>query len=1410
MRPGAAQSWISQQRFTTPLALEQHMRKFVALVRFLAIFVVPLIFELSLAMPAQAQEWLPDIDVAGQPRRPIDGVSSSWWQWTVAFFSGSGGGGGAGFGAGFVGTGQSSGSQAQNRGGSGDTYVGDPINYATGNAYQSETDYKTAGSFPVVLARHFNSDDPNGPHEFGNNWRVGYSRSVSISGDGQTATVTRDDGQELKFTQSSGAWSPPVGSNYRLSQNGGGFTLITDHDETETYSSAGKLLSYANRAGLTISAAYDGQSRLSTVTDAYGRTLTFSYNGSLISQAQAPDGTVYTYGYDGSNRLASVTYPNGAQRQYHYDDFNYPNAVTAVYDENGSLFTSYGYDWYGRATSTQRAGGAEHYSIDYDSIGGGTVQVSTPVGGTERYTLTAINGIAKQTNKWTSCFFCNPNSIWGQSEWSAYDGQGNLTSYSDFNGNQTVVAYDTARNLPTSQTSASGTPIARTISTNWHPDFRLPTAIGDGERNFAFTYDVKGNLLTSTVSSPTSTSTSTYTYNWAGQVLTSTDPLGHVATYAYDGAGNLTSVTNALGQTVAYTSYDANGRPLTIQDANGVVTNLSYNFRGQVTSSVTQGQTTTYSYDAAGQLTQLQAPSGAVHYFTYDGAHRLIGVSDALGNRLAYTLDGAGNRTKEEAFDPSGALVRTHSRSYDGLNRLNQEFGASGQTSTVYYDSNDNVVGVEDPNGNGTTFAYDALNRAYVKAESVNIHSPDPNVMVFTRYTFDANGRLASVMDPRGLVTSYTYNAFDQRATISSPDTGATTKTFDAAGNVTTSTDARGQTTSYLYDGLNRLVRATHADGSIIAYGYDQGAYGVGRLTSMSDPSGTTSYAYDALGHVVQKTQTTGYVTLVTQWSYDAGSGRLVSVTYPSGSVVLYAYDANARVSAIGLQPPGQGPGTLIDQIAYSPFGAVASWRNSAFGGFYVRNFDQDGRISAIISSTGNTLSFAYDPAGRIVSIDESGRATKSFAYDTRDRLTGYGYGGTSILYAYDASGNRISDSSFSYTIDAGSNRLIGVAGGGGFSYDAAGGMTSNAGLYSLAYDARNRLAQTNVGALVTSYGVNGLGQRVSKNGPSSGPVEYAYDLSGRVIGIYGQSGAVREEIVWLGDLPIATRQNGSTFYIAPDHLGAPHEIVNSGNGQVWFWDHDPFGQGAPWSAAGFAHDLRFPGQVFDVETGLYNNGLRDYLPAAGRYVESDPIGLDGGINTYGYAANNPVSLIDPFGLDPKSKEKPEALPDIDIAGCLWCMLTSFFDFGKAAHDIRDDPWGVLQGGLDGLGPVGAVATGSIRVAGRLAAVVPSSRALGRALEAIGQARQARDAAHHIVAGSAAAAAPARATLQRLGIGINDAANGVFLRDAEHAGLHTAEYYSTVNNALANVATKAEAEQILQSIGQRLQSGGYP
>jgi RHS repeat-associated protein len=169
-----------------------------------------------------------------------------------------------------------------------------------------------------------------------------------------------------------------------------------------------------------------------------------------------------------------------------------------------------------------------------------------------------------------------------------------------------------------------------------------------------------------------------------------------------------------------------------------------------------------------------------------------------------------------------------------------------------------------------------------------------------------------------------------------------------------------------------------------------------------------------------------------------------------------------------------------------------------------------------------------------------------------------------------------------------------------------------------------------------TNYVYNALGQLIEKSG-YEGTTILVYDEAGLLLGEYSSTGALIQETVWMGDLPVATlRPNGSSitvYYVHADHLGTPRKITNpSSNTVVWRWDPDTFGTASP-SITTISYNLRFPGQYYLPETALYNNYFRMFDPQTGRYLESDPIGLNGGVNTYAYANENPIMRRDPSGL---------------------------------------------------------------------------------------------------------------------------------------------------------------------------------
>jgi len=149
----------------------------------------------------------------------------------------------------------------------------------------------------------------------------------------------------------------------------------------------------------------------------------------------------------------------------------------------------------------------------------------------------------------------------------------------------------------------------------------------------------------------------------------------------------------------------------------------------------------------------------------------------------------------------------------------------------------------------------------------------------------------------------------------------------------------------------------------------------------------------------------------------------------------------------------------------------------------------------------------------------------------------------------------------------------------------------------------------------------------------------FVYDEAGYLLGEYDGTGAVIQETVWLGDLPVGVLKPGALYNVNPDHLGAPLTVTDATGQIVWRWDSDPYGNGKPNenpSGLGtFTYNLRFPGQYYDKETELHYNYFRDYNPKMGRYVQVDPIGLAGGVNLYGYVYANPVGYADRYGANP-------------------------------------------------------------------------------------------------------------------------------------------------------------------------------
>jgi YD repeat-containing protein len=588
-----------------------------------------------------------------------------------------------------------------------DVDVRNPINAGTGNKWQHETDLP-GDAFGLGFDRYYNASTIANPSNIGSGWSHAYIRSSTLQASGTLVTIRRNDGKEYNFQQSAGLWVTDAdvtdrlvelkdNSNVRI-----GWRYTTADNSAETYTATGKLTSIADSSGLTQTLVYSDASTpitiapttglLLRVTDTFGHQLNFTYDAnSRISTLIDPAGGVYRYAYDANNNLASVTYPDGTGKTYHYENTAFPHALTGVTDENGNRFATYTYDAQGRAISTEHAGGAERASLIYNADG--TTTVTDALNTTRTYNFQTILGVVKSKGQ------SQPGGSGCGASASAlsYDANGNVASRTDFNGNRTTYTYDLTRNLETSRTegltsTGATTPATRTITTVWHPTFRLPVQITNGNQQTTYAYNSQGDLTQKTVTDlagNTSRSWNTaYTYSAVPGVLLQkvedgprTD-VSDLTTYDYypaDAAcqggqlgcrGQLKQITDALGHITQLTRYSAHGQLEQLTDPNGLVMTMAYDVRQRLTSLNAGGEITAYSYDPAGQVTRVTRPDGAYLAYTYDAAHRLIKTQDGQGNTLTYTLDAMGNRVKEEARDPGGQLARTQSRVYDALSRL--------------------------------------------------------------------------------------------------------------------------------------------------------------------------------------------------------------------------------------------------------------------------------------------------------------------------------------------------------------------------------------------------------------------------------------------------------------------------------------------------------------------------------------------------------------------------------------------------------------------------------------------------------------------------------------------------------------------------------------------------------------------
>lgn len=1242
----------------------------------------------------------------------------------------------------------------KNNGCAGGCQAGDPINLGTGNEYEDQEDYATPGSMrfdrhynssPSAVSTHIGAhwrDNYDRHIEY-----LGGSATTAtvFRPDGKNFQFQKVNGA---WTPDPDVHDTLLENDDSQGHLAGWTYFVAGTQQIETYNAGGLLTSIEDLNGQTTTLTYSDATTsptiapvpglLITVTDPRDRQLHFVYGAHRrITQITLPDGGTLAYAYDGVGNLTQVTYPDGHARIYKYDENSnapsgFPHLLTGIIDENGHRFADIHYDSQRRATSSQLGGIANRVQVAYHA---NTTTVTWPLGAQSTLGLTTPLGRMRVSSNSQPCGpSCNQTAAL-----QTYDANGNLKSRTDFNGVTTAYTFDTA-GLETQRIEAQGTPVERTINTRWDAVWRNPLertrldASGKLTAKTDWVYNSRGQVLarckadptvlgatgytcTNTGTPPAGVRRWTYTYCDAvggqcplvGLLLSVDGPridVADVVQYVYytatdesgcgtaDGtchrAGDLWKITDALGHVTEMAIYDRAGRPTEVIDPNGVVTAYTYTPRGWLHTRTVAGATTTIDYDAVGDVVRIIQPDGVFNTYVYDAAHRLIGIGDALGNHIDFTLDAVGNRIAENTYATgSSTPSRSLSRIYNNLGELVKSLDAYGHASSYTYDAAGNRTGVTNALSVTTHESYDALSRLSQTVRNY-LGTDSATANATTTYAYDSRDNVSQIIDPDGLATHYDHNGLSELSQLLSPDTGTTDYTYDAAGNRISKTDARGIVSTYTYDVLNRLTSVSYPTQNPNTYYYDEpGAvtgcthsYPLGRLTRMVDSSGSTTYCYDAHGNVTRKQQVVAAKTYTTTYTYNVAE-RLMGIGYPAGAHVAYTRDADGRVASVTTTSATGVTNAVVTAISYLPFGPASNY-TFGNGQTQTKTFDHDYRPTGVVSTPfylqytldaiGNPVAlkdaagqespvegYHYDPLNRLQQVDDAGSPWQSYTYNkTGDRLTKTTAGIGTDAYSYQSSTHRL----IGITGAEPSARMV-DANGNTISLPAADGT------YTLNYDDSNRLTLVQQsGVAVMSYAINGKGERVRKTAmtqsqhgckkphkrhhkhkhlkhnhhdkhcvPTAGAVtDFVYDGFGKLLGEY--TADINRAYVWAGNTLVATIDNpaqgsDAIHYVYTDNLGTPRVVTTQTGTTVWSWSNiqNPFG-GRPTDNYGYILNLRYPGQYHDGKTGLNYNYFRDYESATGRYSESDPLGLTAGVSTYAYVGNDPINHIDSWGLD--------------------------------------------------------------------------------------------------------------------------------------------------------------------------------
>ncbi len=982
--------------------------------------------------------------------------------------------------------------------------------------------------------------------------------------------------------------------------NGNDITAIRDYSNrrVEYQGAGGKFTKVIDVRKNAWSYTYDGD-KLKTKTDPVGRIITISNTG----------GTASILDQDGVGSTFSYEYDKNKREYYKQEKTAAGKVIETWSDYEGDMIRQ---DISGRTVFTLVKNGNTHTITD--ESGNKTIKELDQWNNVIKVTYPDGSNISKTYDPSNSRVLqeTNENGVVTKYE---YDANGNLIKKTEALGlteqRVTTYTYDAYGNMMSEAREADEVTVASTT---------------------VRTYDAFGNIAT--VTDPEQNQTKYLEYDVMGNPLRIEDARGKVWVNAYDDAGNLTSKTNPLGFSTQY-DYDAVNNLIKVTDAKNYIIQYRYNIQHRLIEVILPN-TKSYKieYDADGNRLKETDPEGRSKRYSYDLSGRLRTITDGNGNviesiYLTGSVNGAG-KVGSIVFPTYTRLLR-----YDRRGRQIKQIDKLAVDLQLEelreYDLVGNQTVAIDAKQRRTKTVYDALNRIVKNVDPLNGE---------TLYVYDNRDNLLSVNDPENNTTAFQYDRANRKVRETRPMGDIIQYSYDPVGNLSTVIDAKGQLKRYVYDdGLRNTefsyfasISAPTAD-KVVTLSYDN----VGNLIGYNDGITSAIYSYNSLNQKLS--ESVNYGSFSKSYSYTfAGNGLKESFTGPDGVIIRYSYDQNNLLNSV--QMPG-GAFTVNSINWYMP-----SKITLPGGSTQEYNYDPLLRPKSITvkDPAKNTIMdyrYVYDAAGNI-DTKQTEHGLYSYGYDGLDRLIQADNPALpDEVYAYDAVDNRLSDSRvpgvWAYNDN---NQLTGIDSHTSFVHDANGSLThktKDSVVTNYRYNLENRLVEVSSNSTtIASYYYDPFGRRLWKD--VSGQRTYFLYADEGLVAEFDNGGSLdrqygyRPNGVWGSD-PLYMQMGGQYYFYQNDHLGTPQKLINVTGIVAWSAVYQTFGEVVLDAANSIDNRLRFPGQYYDQETGLHYNYFRTYDPSTGRYITSDPIGLEGGLNTYSYVYGNPLRFIDSLGL---------------------------------------------------------------------------------------------------------------------------------------------------------------------------------